>query len=195
MVASAGREASGPVYWFETGGYTIRLTFEYQDNYRSKGFGFRERQSDRRFCLSPGGQENQDCLQGFRGSLAIAHYRLRWRGSSVPNVPLRELVREIDRSDAVAPRPTYERSIPLQEGTASDIQAFGYAVAPNDSKGEGSLPPEVWWLARQDLFLGDANKPFLVVHWKHRLDAIRVLDLIPGAGTRQLFGQERRAGK
>ncbi len=195
MVARAGRKASGPVYWFETGGYTIRLTFEYQDNYRSNGFGFRERQSDRLFCLSTGGRENQDCLQGFRRSLAIAHYRLRWRGTSVPNLLLRELVREIDRSDAVAPRPTYERSIPLQGGIASDIQAFGYAVAPDNSNGEGALSPEVWWLARQDLFLGDANKPFLVVHWKHRLDAIRVLDLIPGAGTRQLFGRERRAGK
>ena len=195
MIASTGREASGPVYWFEAGGYTIRLTFEYQDSYRSNGFAFRERQSDRRFCLSTGGRENQDCLPGFRGSLAIAHYRLRWRDSSVPVITLRERVREIDRSDFVAPRPPYERSIPLQGGVASDIQAFGYVVAPDSSQGAGALSPEVWWLARQDLFLDGANKPFLVVHWKHRLDAIRVLDLIPGAGTRELFEKERRAGK
>ena len=187
MVTGAGRKARVTVYRFENSSYRIRLTLEYQDNYTSDGFGFREHLSDRRFCLSTAGQENRNCLEGFRGSLAIAHYQLKWRGSIVPDPRLRERVRDIDRSDSVPVRPPYERAIPLQEGAASDIQAFGYAKTPHSTDGNGRMSPEVWWLARQDLFLGDATKPFLIVHWRHRLEAIRVLDLIPGEGTRQLF--------
>ena len=41
-----------------------------------------------------------------------------------------------------------------------------------------------WCLFRQDLYFDQQSEPFLVIHWKHTLSAIRVLDLVPGQDTR-----------
>jgi hypothetical protein len=194
IVSDAARAEPEPMYLFETRDYQVRVSLEYYDRYRSDGFGFHERMSNRRFCLSPDGHENRECLNGFRGSLAIAHYKLQWHGAAILNPSLRELVRDNDRSESVPARPPYERSIPLEGGLASDIQAFGYAIAPHNALQSESAPDD-WWLVRQDLYLDKASTPFVTVHWKHRIDAIRVLDVIPGPGTRQLFGAKRRTAR
>jgi hypothetical protein len=41
----------------------------------------------------------------------------------------------------------------------------------------------VWYLLRQDLYLNDQGTAFLIVHWKHILNSIGLLDVIPGDGT------------
>jgi hypothetical protein len=45
----------------------------------------------------------------------------------------------------------------------------------------------VWYLVRQDMYLNDETPALLVVHWKHMLNLISLLDVIPGDGT-QLIG-------
>jgi hypothetical protein len=45
-------------------------------------------------------------------------------------------------------------------------------------------------LLRQDLFLNHSPLPFLILHWKHTPEAIRLLDVIPGRGTWQVSGVE-----
>jgi hypothetical protein len=45
----------------------------------------------------------------------------------------------------------------------------------------------VWYLVRQDLYLNEETAAFLVVHWKHTLNLISLLDVIPGDGT-ELIG-------
>jgi hypothetical protein len=67
--------------------------------------------------------------------------------------------------------------------TVSDIQAFGYN--PDDDEQTASDPNllAVWYLVRQDLYLNDQATAFLIVHWKHTLNFIRLLDVIPGDGT------------
>ncbi len=95
---------------------------------------------------------------------------------------------------------TNEISIPQAEtpfrqvrsGLASDIQAFGYEPAAGPPvQLRAAQAPEPWWLFRQDLYLDGAGETFLIVHGKHALSAIRILDVIPGSQTRML-DQRRR---
>ncbi len=186
-----GPAESENVYRFETATHTVRLTFEYWDNYNSSAMRFRERMFNHPFCLAPDGQEVTDCPQDFKGSLAIAHYQVHLNGTSASEPCLREMVRDIDRSATVPARRPFERTIPLQQGIASDVQVFGYS----DSSAALGSSAEVWWLARQDLYLDQQSVPFLVLHWRHQLDGIRVLDMLPGPGTRQVFLRDGRKSK
>lgn len=171
------------IYTFATPSCNIRLTVEFYDRYSSRGFWFEERKKNTHFCFSASGENGRNCLAGFTGSIAIARYRVQSRTHSPDALLLREFVRTIDRDIRLEERPPYERTLQLQGGLASDIQAFGYEVK-DDSAATGTESHEPWCLFRQDLYFNQQNQPFLVVHWKHTLSAIRVLDLIPGADTR-----------
>jgi hypothetical protein len=69
----------------------------------------------------------------------------------------------------------------MDRGLVSDIQAFGYNL--DDPKQATPTDEDVWSLLRQDLYLNDRATAFLIVHWKHTLNFINVLDVIPGDGT------------
>jgi hypothetical protein len=66
----------------------------------------------------------------------------------------------------------------IRKAAVSDIQAFVYDPADPNAK-----PLAVWCLLRQDLYLNDQTSAFLIVHWKHTLDSISLVDVIPGDGT------------
>lgn len=168
-------------YRFLTADAEIEMTIEFHDGYASPGFWFGEQMSNRNFCLSARGEEGRNCIAGFRGSLAIARYRVRPRSHAAAEPVLREHVRTIDHDIRLPDRPPFDRSIVLRKGVGSDLQAFGYEAALADeplSVGHGP-----WYLYRQDLFLEPQRAPFLTVYWKHALASIRVLDLIPGDQT------------
>src|ERR1051325_1768757 len=73
--AAKGKEA----YWFRPSNAEIEMTIEFHDGYASQGFWFGEQMSKREHCCSGAGEEGRNCLAGFRGSLAIARYRVRPR--------------------------------------------------------------------------------------------------------------------
>jgi hypothetical protein len=125
-------------------------------------------------------------------------FQVRWpshdtTSDPVPSHPIfspcGSIVRTIDQDSRVSIRPPFERTIELHGGVASDIQAFGYET-DGLSPVRDPVPPltDPWSLLRQDLYFSGEMMPFLVVHWKHTLNAIRVLDVIPGDQTR-LVGQ------
>src|SRR5262249_52877385 len=64
-------------YRFRTADAEIEMTIEFHDGYVSRGFWFGEQMSNRTYCLSASGEEGRNCIAGFRGSLAIARYRVR----------------------------------------------------------------------------------------------------------------------
>jgi hypothetical protein len=173
------------VYHLATKDRDIRMTVEFYDRYSSNGFWFDDRRTGRQFCLNSDGEQKRTCLTNFSGSIAITRYRLRPLSDSRNLLMLREEVRTIDRDSRLNHRPPYERTLELRSGFASDIQAFGVesgtASPPQPSEEQ---PHEPWCLFRQDLYLGSEGAPFLVIHWKHTLSAIRILDLIPGDQTR-----------
>jgi hypothetical protein len=156
------------VYRIRAAGCDVRMSVEFYDRYASSGFWFGERRTDRAFCLSASGETGRGCLKNFHGSLAIARYHIR------PHAILREQVRTIDRDGRLGERPPFERTLNVVDGIVSDIQAFGY-----EDNGPAAEGPEPWCFLRQDLYLDAHEAPFLTVHWKHTLSAIRLLDVIP----------------
>jgi hypothetical protein len=177
--AAAARQKEA--YRFRTADVEIEMTIEFHDGYTSRGFWFDDLMSNRRYCLSGDGGEGRNCIAAFRGSLAIARYRVRPRSRRPAEPILREFVRTIDHDARLADRPPFERAIVLQKGVGSDLQAFGYEPAPGDEPLSGRHGP--WYLFRQDLYLEPQPAPFLILYWKHALASIRVLDLIPGDQT------------
>jgi len=169
---------SEAAYRFMTAEGEVRMSVQYFANPEVDSFRFRDGFSNRVFCLSGSGQENTNCLERFVGSMAIASYRFRDRGPAPLN--LRERVVTIDQDERMSPRPPFEGALRVERDVASDIQAFGYDPDHGDTKPVAA----VWRLLRQDLYLNDRD--FLIVHWKHTLDLISLLDVIPGDGTRVL---------
>jgi hypothetical protein len=161
----------------------VQMSVEFFARTSLEHFRFRDSLTNRSFCLSTNGNEDQSCVQHFSGSMAIARYHLRSRLPSSAPVSLRERVLTIDRDARMSPRGPFERVLAAERDIVSDIQAFGYD--PNDpSKPRpetGQVP--VWCLLRQDLYLNDQPAAFLIVHWKHTLDSISLVDVIPGERT------------
>lgn len=176
-------------YQLVTPQYEIRMTVQFYDHYASNSLRFRDNQTGKQHCYSPKGDDGRNCIQEFVGALAVAHYAIRARSDTGTLVTLREYVRTIDRDGRLTERPPFERALVLNHGIASDIQAFG-----SDNSSEGSDREtsgcEPWCLFRQELYLREDRQPFLLVHWKHTLSAIRILDLIPGERTKLLTSQE-----
>jgi hypothetical protein len=173
------------VYRFHAGDCDIRMVVEFFDNYSTNGFWFKEQRDSRRFCLSGAGQENRNCLANFTGSIAIARYHIQPLSHAPRALALREHVRAIDQDSRLMTREPFERTINLENGVASDIQAFGYQADASPSQ-ESDGPNGPWCLLRQDLYLEGPGALFLVLHWKHTLNAIRLFDVIPGDRTRLL---------
>jgi hypothetical protein len=194
-LAASGQSNSETVYRFAAGDCDISMAVEFFDNYSAKGLWFKEQMTQGRFCLSGAGDKNRGCLPNFAGAIAIARYHIRYRSHRPKGLALMERVRTIDQDSRLTTRAPFERTIELQDGVASDLQAFGYQ--PNDSStpGESASANGPWCLLRQDLYLRGEDSVFLVVHWKHTLKAIRLFDVIPGEQTRLIAGpggSERR---
>jgi hypothetical protein len=181
LAARPSTAAKKETHRFQTADAEIEIAIEFHDGYVSRGFWFSEQMSKRRYCMSAEGDEGRNCLSRFRGSLAIARYRLRPRARRPAELVLREYVRTIDRDARLPDRPPFERAIALEKGVGSDLQAFGYEPAPDDDRLSDRHGP--WYLYRQDLYLEPQSAPFLILYWKHALTSIRVLDLIPGDQT------------
>jgi hypothetical protein len=188
LVPKLGKSKTSPetVYRFLTPECEVRMSVEYYRSLLTSGLRFRDRLADRKFCLSANGEEGRSCLERFSGSMAIAHYHFHSRGSSrVLNV--RERVLTIDHDSRLNPRPPYERTLPMQGGVVSDIQAFGYERDDPEQPESGGRPT-IWCLLRQDLYFDDQATAFLIVHWKHTANFISLVDVIPGDQT-QLIAQ------
>jgi hypothetical protein len=161
------------------------MSVEFYNRYSSTGFWFDSHETGRQFCLSFSGEEGRNCLTKFSGSLAVARYHIRVRSRTPHVIGLREHVRTIDRDSRLSLRAPFERTLELQAGVASDIQAFGYeADASVPNRISAAQAHEPWCLFRQDLYFDKQSAPFLVIHWKHTLSAISLLDVIPGEKTK-----------
>ena len=174
-------KGSEQVYRFQTPLGEVRMSVEYFAKSSVNTFRFRDQLTNNTFCLSASGEQDRDCLKQFVGSIAIAHYHFRSRLAGATPLNLRERVFTIDHDDQAIPRAAFERVLAVERATVSDIQAFGY-----DTAAPSANPTGVWYLLRQDLYLNDQATAFLVVHWKHTLDSISLLDVIPGDGTRAI---------
>jgi len=187
--AGSAQKRPESVYHFLTPDCEVRMTVESFGSSSSDGFRFRDNVANRQFCLSASGDENQDCLTHFSGSIAIARYQFRSRLHAPAPLHLRENVITIDHDPRMEPRPPFEKVLAVEKGFASDIQAFGYNRDDPAAPGSPDQPLTLWCLLRQNLYLNDQPSPFLIVHWKHTFDSITLVDVIPGERTQQLVSE------
>jgi hypothetical protein len=159
------------------------MSVQYFGDHLTKDFRFRDRLTNRAFCLSARGEENNNCLPRFSGSMAIAFYHFRSRLRSQMPLNLRERVITIDHDSRMNPRPPFERALPIEREVVSDIQAFGYNQDSPEEAASDATSLALWCLLRQDLYFNNQTAPFLIVHWKHTLDFINLVDVIPGDRT------------
>jgi hypothetical protein len=182
--SQASETRSEPVYRFLTPACEVRMSVQHFASSSVDSFRFRDNLTNRTFCLSATGEQNQACLERFVGSMAIAHYQFHSRLHSEAPLNLRERVLTIDHDSRILPRAPFERVLAVERAAVSDIQAFGYnADNAEQATSNANLLP-VWYLVRQDLYMNDQATAFLVIHWKHTLDLISLLDVIPGDGTK-----------
>jgi hypothetical protein len=166
---------SDATYRLRTPEGEVRMNVRYFTAPSAGSFMFRDDLTARPFCLSADGEQNRDCVERFVGSMAIARYQFRTQGRPLN---LRERVVTIDQDDRMSPRPPFEREMAVERDVVSDIQAFGYTPGDGDAE-----PVSVWRLLRQNLYLNDQTSVFLILHWKHTLKLISLVDVIPGEGT------------
>jgi hypothetical protein len=190
LIAKTGlcEKRSEPVYRFVTPACEVQMSVEHFASSSIQSFRFRDDLTNRAFCLSTSGEKDQSCLDRFVGSMAIAHYHFRSRRHSETSFHLRERVLTIDHDSRISPRAPFERALAVERAVVSDIQAFGYDADGGEQTASDADPLPVWYLVRQDLYLNEQTTAFLVVHWKHTLDLISLLDVIPGEGT-ELIGE------
>jgi hypothetical protein len=183
QIAKAERQ-SERAYRFVTPECEVRMSVQYFGKSSSDGFRFWDQLTNRAFCLSADGERDQSCRERFVGSIAIARYE--FRSKLHPQLPfnLRERVLTIDHDSRMSPRPPFEKALTVEREVASDIQAFGYSLDDPQQAASAEEPSAVWCLLRQDLYLNDQSEAFLIVHWKHALDFISLVDVIPGEGTK-----------
>ena len=183
LLAKENSEKNETVFRFKTSECNGRLSVRFFDRISEAAFGFEDRLSGRQFCLSGTGQENRNCLSGFTGSIAVALYHFESPILGSRNWKLRESVRSIDHDDRVVARPPYERTLAAERGVISDIQAFGYETPTAPLRDSAGKAIDVWFLMRQDVYFEGEAIPFLTIHWKHSLSAIRLFDVIAGHDT------------
>jgi hypothetical protein len=175
---------SEPVYQFVTPECEVRMSVQYFGKSSTNGLRFRDHLTNRAFCLSADGDRDQSCRERFVGSVAVARYEFRSRLNLQRIFNLRERVLTIDHDSRMSPRPPFEKALTVEREVASDIQAFGYSLDDPQQAVSAEEPDAVWCLLRQDLYLNDQSNAFLIVHWKHALDLISLVDVIPGEGTK-----------
>jgi hypothetical protein len=180
---SKAENRSESSYRFRTPECEVRMSVQFLANSSTEGFHFRDRLTNRTFCLSANGREDHGCLERFVGAMAIARYAFRSQRHSAAPLNLRERVLIIDNDSGMSPPPPFERALAVEREMASDIQAFGYDPDDLQPTAFRSKPPAAWRLLRQDLYLNDRTTAFLIVHWKHTLDVISLVDVIPGDET------------
>jgi hypothetical protein len=180
------KTSGDPTYRFALQDCEVEMTLKSYGKISTDDLGFIDRISNQRMCVPQPSAPDAGCVLNFHGALAIAMYKFSSNFPSRVPAKLRERVVTIDHDQRINPKPPVDEIVAVEQSVASDIQAFGYTP----DRLSGPLPPPVyvspWCLMRQDLYLESQTAPFLILHWRHSLESIQLVDIIPGDKTRPI---------
>ncbi len=182
------KKPGDPIYRFALPECEVELTLKSYGKISTDDLGFIDRATNQRMCVGEPSAPDRGCVLNFRGALAVAIYHFCSQSPAGVPAKLRERVVTIDHDRRIDPKPPIDEFVPVEQAVASDIQAFGYTP----DRLNGPMPPlpfvSPWALMRQDLFIDAQTAPFLILHWKHTLESIQLVDVIPGDRTRPIEG-------
>lgn len=179
--AAEPREAR---YGFFSGDYVIEMRVSFHDPYLSRWLVvYNSLTPEHEICLSNNGYSDE-CVERFVGTLATVRYSIHLPGGKTPkNETIREHTTTIAQSSGLPERPPFSKEVRVMEGSASDIQVFGYDETPIPEAERASAREEsrnLWMLFRQELYIGEATQPFATIIWKHTLDGISIVEVHSG---------------
>lgn len=135
-------------------------------------------------CFTGNG-ENGACPGRFVGAVVLVTFTVKSVGGKLRTKSwIREHVTVTAQSPDLPPRPPFDKTQVVTNGTITDIEAFGYdeseiVEGEREVKREKSRK-QLWRLCRQELYLNDETVPFAVIHWRYTLDAIKIVRLQSG---------------
>lgn len=167
--------------------WNVHLSIDFYDHVRQAP-QFYSGSGSSRMCWSA---EGGPCAPSGRGddrwvgAFAIVHFLVKTQTSGSLPPRLRERVRILDHDAQIEDKPVFEKQIVLVDGIGSDIQLFGSReerfIQRKTSFSDAS--DCLWSLLRQELYYGNESTPFAILHWRHSLDQIRLVDVIPVGQT------------
>ena len=168
--------------------FDLRLTIQFYDNVRQVPWFVTD--SSGETCLSIHGRsciQETTTVDRFVGAFAIVHFQVTSKAREQAVLKLRERVRVLDQDVRLPDTGTFEATTACEGRHCSDIQLFG----STEERFLQRKPPlstasdALWRLERQELFYGDEPKPFAILHWRHTLYKIILIDMIP-VGTTEI---------
>jgi len=135
-------------------------------------------------CFTGNG-ENGACPGRFVGAVAIVTFTVKSVGGKLRSkLCIREHVTVTAQSPDLPPRPPFDKTQVVTNGTITDLEAFGYDES-EIAEGEREVEREksrkqLWRLCRQELYLNDETVPFAVIHWRYTLDAVEIVRVQSG---------------
>lgn len=167
-------------YTFTSGDHTITMDVRFSDPYAGKRLAFYNDRDPRKAICLVGNGETGACPQLFVGTVATVTFSVKRAGGKLRGkTTIREFVTVTSQSPDLPPRPPFEKTQVLTNGTISDLQAFGYDesdIAEGEREAERQKSKErLWRLCRQELYLNGETVPFATISWRYTLDAIEIL--------------------
>jgi hypothetical protein len=172
LVASAALATHAADYSFPAGDAIVKLTVEPLTAYTGTRLAVYSGSKEIPLSAETGFAGTPD---HFVGAGALVRYSVESSGRKRRRGVVRERVVLLGQSEGLPARPVYEKTVPLVNGVASDLQLFGYdedSVAESDRPAAREQAKGMWRHFRQELFLDGGKEPFAVLEWRHTITQI-----------------------
>jgi hypothetical protein len=182
--ADDGSDDDEDEYSFSSKKYAIRLKISVHPAYRGSPLRLYDHSRGNNDICSALTGGSAACSSRFVGAVTTVLYSFRLKNGRCPRDEiLREFVQDIAHSPELSARPSFSKKERIRQGLASDIHVFGYdeaVIEPAARASERAATTLVWRLLRQELFVGDEDRPFATIDWRHTIEAITVVRVVAG---------------
>jgi hypothetical protein len=176
----AGLAGEPQCYTFTAGNHNITMEVRRGKPYIGTRLVFYDDEDPLKPVCFTGNGENGACPSHFVGATALVTFTVKAARGKLPDkTSIREHVTVTEQSPDLPPRPPFDKTQVVKEGTVNDLQAFGYDEAdiPKEQREaeRRRSKKRLWRHCRQELYLNHETVPFAVINWRHTLDAIEIV--------------------
>ena len=174
---------------FVSGEHVVTMDVRFLEPYVGKRLVFYSSASPTTEICAVRNGESGACPERFVGAVAIVTFTLkRINGKVASTGSIRELATVVAQSPDLPAHAPFELTQPFVRGILSDLQVFGYdesdIAEPARAAARKESQERTWRICRQELYLNDAKKPFAIIHWRHTVDRIDIMQAQAGKAAR-----------